>query len=102
MITANASYTLQEGSKVFFDGLNIYCTPTVHDASELVRIQVDVQVDAGTVVGSIVLEATYAEVDAFTGSGTTDVEVFFNQCEQLVDDHLSNLTDNAGVTFSIV
>lgn len=101
MITANASYTLQAGSKVFFDGLDIYCTASVHDAAQLVRIQVDVQVDAGTVVGSIMLEASYAEVDAFTGTGSTDVEVFFNQCEQLVDDHLSNLADNSGVTFTI-
>jgi len=101
MITANASYTLEEGRKVFFESLDILCTPTVHDDSGMVRVQMDVRVDAGTVVGSAILELTYAEVDAFTGTGSTDVEVFYNQCEQAVDDYLSGITENSGVTFTI-
>lgn len=100
MITTGDQYILEEANKVVFDGLSMLCVPTILDEDDLVNV--DVRVLSGTqVVGGILLPFTNTEIEAFTASGTTDRDKFFNQCEQAVVDYLENITGNSGVTFTI-
>jgi len=90
-----------------FDALDINIIPSVHNDIELVRIDVNTVADSGAIIptavqGNVTLEFTYAEISAFTASGTDEVDQFFNQCEQAVVDHLEGIPENSSVTFTIV
>lgn len=92
---------MYEGDKVAYNGLDIYAVPTVFDEDTSVSVQVRIISDTGGMVAALDLTFTNTEVNAFTGSGTTNRDKFFNQVEQAVVDHLEGITDNSGVTFTI-
>jgi hypothetical protein len=101
MITTSDVYVLVEGSKVSYNGLNILTVPTVQDEDSAIGVEIRSVTDDGQIQGVLSLSFTSAEIDAFTGSGASDREKFFNQCEQAVKDHLEGITDNLGATFTI-
>lgn len=101
MITTADTFVLYEGDKVAYNGLDIYAVPTVYDEDTSVSVQVRILSDAGGIAATLDLTFTNTEIAAFTGSGTTDRDKFFNQVEQAVVDHLEGITDNSGATFTI-
>lgn len=101
MITTSDAYVLEEGLKVEYNGLDIISLPTVIDEEDTVRVEVLPTTDDGQVMGSLLLSFTNAEIAAFTATGTTDRDKFFNQVEQAVKDYLENISDNSGATFTI-
>lgn len=106
MITANANFTLEQGSKVLFNALSTYVVPTVYDEEGIVRCELKTLGVLGTApggyAGTYAIEFTYATLNALTPSGADDVEKFFNLCEQAVVDYLEGITENSAVTFTIV
>lgn len=101
MITTSDQFVLYESDKVTYNGLDIYSVPTVYNEDASVSVQVRVLSDSGGIVATLDLVFTNTEIAAFTGSGTTDRDKFFNQVEQAVVDHLEGITDNSGATFTI-
>ncbi len=51
---------------------------------------------------SMLYVTTRAAIDAKTASGTGDCDQFENVCDQVLEDYLSGVTENAAVTFTIV
>jgi len=106
MITADANFTLEHGSKIFFNALSTYVVPTVLEDDGVVRCELKTIGVLGTVSGGFagthVLEFTFAEINAFMPSGADDVEKLYNICEQAVMDYLDTITENSAVTFAIV
>lgn len=107
MITASTRYTLIQDSKVLYTALDIHIIPAIHNDIEMVRIEVNsigdsLSIAPNAVQGNVTLEFTYAEISAFTASGTDEVDQFFNQCEQVVVDYLEAIPENSSVTFTIV
>jgi hypothetical protein len=106
MITADLEYTLITGSKVLYNALDCFVVPQVLADDEIVRVELRVIGGTGTttseIMGTHVLEFTWAVLNALTPSGADDVQKFYNLCEQAVVDHLEGLAENASVTFAIV
>ncbi len=101
MITTSDNYVLTEGSKVLYSGLRILSVPTVSDLLGTVEIEARALFDTDSIANHVSLSFTEAEINAFTSSGTTDRDKFYNQCEQAVKDYLEGLTENSGATFTI-
>lgn len=101
MITTPDTYIIEDAAKVQYVALNLLSVPTVLDEDDTVNVEIRVLSDAGGVLASELLSFTNAEIAAFTASGTTDRDKFFNQCEQAVVDYLEGFGGNAGVTFTI-
>lgn len=101
MITTTDTYIIEESAKVQYAALDILCVPTVLDADGIVNIDVRTITDTGQVLASILISFTNAEIEAFTPSGTSDLEKFYNQCEQAVKGYLEGLGGNDGLTFTI-
>ena len=101
MITTPDTYIIEDAAKTQYVALNILCVPTVLDDTDTVNVQIRVLLDDGQIQAHKDIEFTNAEIAAFTASGTTDRDKFFNQCEQAVVDYLEGFGGNAGVTFTI-
>lgn len=101
MITTSDQFIIEDSSKVLYDGLSLVSIPTVLDEQDLVSVDVRVVTDSGAQVSGIIVSFTNAEIAAFTPSGTTDRDKFFNQVEQAVKGYLEAFGGNAGVTFTI-
>ncbi len=101
MITTANTYIVEDGSKSLYSALDLQCVPTIHDDQGVVSVEVRVISDAGNVSAFINPVFTNAEIAAFTPSGTTDRDKFFNQVEQAVVDYLEGFSGNSSVTFSI-
>jgi hypothetical protein len=105
MITADGVYYLSDGVKTSYAG-DIMCLPRIVDAD--LNTLVDVQVigtgsaDTGAAIGGIFLTFDVPHISAFTGSGTEDIEKYYNQVEQAVAGYLGGLTANGAITFTIV
>lgn len=101
MITTSDTYVITEGEKLEYPGNSIIVIPTVLDEADSVGVHFRCLNDDGQTVGFKDLVFTNAEIAAFTATGTTDRDKFFNQCEQAVKDYLENISDNSGDTFTI-
>lgn len=106
MITADANFTLETGTKIFFNALDTYVVPTVLEDDGIIRCELRTIGVGGSITGGLagthVVEFTFAQVNAFTPSGADDVEKFYNICEQAAMDYLDTITENSAVTFAIV
>lgn len=101
MITTSDQYIIEDADKVLYDSLNIICVPSILDEDDTVNVEVSVVTDSNRVRASILVSFTNAEIAAFTPTGTTDRDKFFNQIEQAVVDYLEGFGGNSGVTFTI-
>ena len=106
MIEASTNYTLLQGSKMLLNALDMEVTPVIVDNLALVRLEINAITDTAVLAGGNAwqhtIERTYTELNAFTASGSTQADKFFNQCEQAVVAYLEGITENASVTFTIV
>lgn len=101
MITTPDTYIIEDAAKTQYVALNILCVPTVLDEIETVNVQIRVLLDDGQIQAHKDIEFTNTEIAAFTPSGTTDRDKFFNQVEQAVKGYLEAFGGNSGVTFTI-
>jgi len=103
-ITSDNGFYLYEGSPTKYDYtlVKMYC-PVKVEKDDTIRVDVEVWDTAGEVFyGNYPLTFTEAEVEAFTGSGTGEFSQFKNVVEQAVVDYLEGVTENSGITFTIV
>lgn len=106
MITATQRFALFEDSQVLYSALECKVYPFLDIDTEIVRVEIRVLATIGTSVfltgGSYTKEFTFAELLAFTASGSDEIEQFYNLCEQAAKDYLENIPENSAVTFAIV
>lgn len=106
MITASNRFALFEDSEILYAALECKVYPFLDIDAEIVRVEIRVLATIGTSVfltgGSYTKEFTFAELLAFTASGSDEIEQFYNLCEQAAMDYLDNVPENSAVTFAIV
>lgn len=107
MITASDVFAINTGGIQYRDTIDavtteIRCT-VVLDPGTPEKVSVDINVFNGTGnnIGGERRLFSFAEVDAFTPTGATSADDFYNQAEQAVKDYLEGLSENTGVTFTI-
>ena len=105
-ISSNGQVWVVTGSLVSYDTPDVWPQPTYNAATETVRIVCHVVNPIVSPTGelpeaSFILVATKAEIDAFTGTGSTEIDQFYNCVLQFVKDYLEGITENSGVTFTI-
>lgn len=104
MITASDVFVLEEGSAIQFKDapVDVYC-PFAVDRDDVTAVDIQVWNDAGDrFYASHTVRFSESELEAFTGSGTGEFSQMKNVVEQAVVDYLEGITENAGVTFTIV
>ena len=101
--TATAPFVLEASSEQTFDGSSIQCEPTFIESSGWfsVRLFVLSSGDNSVIYNSRLL-ITVAEVDAETGTGSSDTEIWFNALEKAVVTKLGGVSGNGSVAFSVV
>lgn len=106
MIEASNRFTLVADSDVVFAALDIGVHPSVDIDSEIVRVEIRVLSTAGTSTtvfsGAHTIEVPFSQIDGYTSSGSTDLEKFFNRCEQAAKEYLEDVPENSAITFAIV
>lgn len=104
MITTSDTFMAISGDKTRFAGASVYCIPTILDDTDQVLVDMRIINDSALVdteiLANVQLEFSNSEINAFTSSGTTDRDKFYNQVEQAVVDYLETL--NVSATFTIV
>jgi hypothetical protein len=101
MLTADATYTLQEGTKNTHDAAaTLTVTALFNKADDAYTCYVQA-IYNDTAEGGIIFTFTKSRLTAFTSAGADDVLKAFNLCEQAVKDELEGLAENSGVTFTI-
>lgn len=80
---------------------DIRCIPTMFDVEGRVDVLVDFLDTDNNSMGQRQFTFTVAEINAFTASGSTETEKYFNLIEQAVLDELSSIPENSSVTFTI-
>lgn len=103
-ITASDVFILEDGSPLQWKDapVRVFCPFTV-DKDDVTAVDIQVWNDAGdTFYQHFTVRFTESELEAFTGSGTGEFTQIKSVVEQAVKDYLEGITDNAGVTFTIV
>lgn len=104
MITTSASaFVLEQGSQNEFNGCSVICEPTYLELRSAfsVRLRIIDSVSSNE-ISSGFLEVTKTEVDAETGSGTGETALWFSALQEAVVAKLEAISDNSGVTFTVV
>lgn len=101
-MTASANYVLFEGSEVKYASTKIRVDYSYNRDAEIFIATINaIGATAGAApIGSHTYAIPLADVDAKTPTGTTSVDRVNNQLDQVVDDYLSGITENTGVTFT--
>jgi hypothetical protein len=101
--TASAAFVLEEDSQQQFLGARILCEPTFRETEAKFSVRLNV-LDSTTshVIHYGYIEVTSAEVDAETGSGTGEVDQWWNALQKAVKTKLAAIPDNSGVTFTVI
>lgn len=101
--TSVAPFVLQEDSQQMFSGCSISCEPTYYEIRDIFGVRLNILDSLTTETISYgYMEVTAAEVDAETGSGTGETDLWFNALQKAVKAKLAAITDNSGVTFTVV
>lgn len=104
MITTSvAAFVLEADAEKSFLGSSILCEPIYFES--LAKFAVTLRVMDSSTLGEIdrgYMEVTSAEVDAETGAGTGETAPWFNALQKAVKTKLAAITDNSGVTFTVV
>lgn len=102
-ITGNACTYVEEG------GMTCYDSPTIMvDASYrplLLNFVVRLEFSDGATTnpqGEFYMVVTRTAVDAKTGTGTGETNIWHNALLQVVKEYLEGITENAAVTFTII
>lgn len=106
---ANAQITSDGQVYLYAGALESYDQPTIWAATDYnpvfqsvgIRLLVAAAAAEAEIVAEFRLLATKSDIDAYTGSGTGDTEVFNNAVMQHVKNYLEGLSENTGVTFTI-
>lgn len=104
MITSDNDFALYEGSTTIY-ALTAIVVSFSYDSVQqtfLCEIYPAVVAASTSVVASHAHRITKAAVDAKTGSGTNPSDKLSNQVDQVVKDYLAGITENSGVTFTVV
>jgi hypothetical protein len=103
-ITSDGQVYLQENEMLSYKEPDIYAFPYYDSVSEVVRVTVSPSspLSGFSPIGGTTYVFTKSEVNAFTGTGAGDAEKFENAVLQAVKDILDGITENSGVTFTIV
>lgn len=99
--TSTAAFVLDSGSNKQFNGSSIICEPLYNETSQVFHVTLRV-LDSATTneIERAIIYLTKAEVDAETGTGSGETDLWFNAVQKASITKLSGY--NASTTFTIV
>lgn len=105
-VHSNGQVWVSTGSLVSYDAPDIWPLAAYNAITETVRIECSIVNPIISATGELpeakfILVATKAEIDAFTGAGSTETDQFHDCVLQFVKDYLEGISENSGVTFSL-
>ena len=104
MISSDADFVLYEGSTTLYTVTAVMVDYSYNSVQQtfLCEIQPAVVAVSTSIVAKHTHLITKASVDAKTGSGTNPSDKLGNQIDQVIKDYLDGITENSGVTFTVV
>ena len=101
MITADAAFTLREGTKTTLDSsVELYVAMKVDVEAETFTAYVAAMYQ-GTQVDGQIFQFSKADVEANGGSGSTELEKVMDAFDRTVKSEISGFSENSGVTFTV-
>lgn len=100
-ITSDGPVTFEEGSILAYNEPEISVSVTVTRVGT-VNIVMHVYKVSDEILANYQISAPKADIDALTGSGDTETNTFLNAVYLYVKDYLEGITENSGVTFTIL
>lgn len=101
--TSGGAFVTEAGSQIKYNGSSIVCTPTYYELQSIFSVVLWIMDSATTnIVAYPSITLTKTEVDGETGAGTGETAHWFDALQDAVKTKLSAITENSGVTFTIV
>lgn len=93
---------LETGSIVSYTNPTIFVSPQYNYLSETWRVRAVATNPSSTtdLAAEITVVFTKAQIDSFTGSGTTETDLLIYVCEEAIIGYLEGLSENSAITFS--
>lgn len=102
-ISAVGRVCYKAGDIARYPDVTTIVNPTYNNLNGTVILRLSVVLSGTTDASDVFTYATTKVViDTYTGTGTGDTAKFHNACLQAVKAYLESLTENTGVTFTII